>query len=130
VPRVGGTYALRYGKGFFGDTRYHAFYGQASRSRVLTRPSEKILVFSRESRSEAGGQQGLDHRNRSENSLPTAGNFRDYFYTRFYDMSVLLLRGATLSCPFGTAPISTQTLAIRPRRQPCFRNPGEQMVFR
>jgi hypothetical protein len=26
--RVGGSYALHYGKGFFGDTRYRAFYGQ------------------------------------------------------------------------------------------------------
>ena len=28
VPRVGGTYALRYGKGFWGDTRLRAFYGE------------------------------------------------------------------------------------------------------
>ena len=28
VPRVGGTYALRYGKGFWGDTRVRAFYGE------------------------------------------------------------------------------------------------------
>jgi vitamin B12 transporter len=28
VPRVGATLALRYGKGFWGDTRYRFFYGQ------------------------------------------------------------------------------------------------------
>jgi vitamin B12 transporter len=28
VPRAGGTYALRYGKGFWGDTLVRAFYGQ------------------------------------------------------------------------------------------------------
>jgi vitamin B12 transporter len=28
VPRVGGTYALRYGNGLWGDTRLRAFYGQ------------------------------------------------------------------------------------------------------
>jgi vitamin B12 transporter len=28
VPRVGGNYALRYGKGFWGDTRLRAFYGE------------------------------------------------------------------------------------------------------
>lgn len=28
VPRVGGTYALRYGNGFWGDTRVRAFYGE------------------------------------------------------------------------------------------------------
>jgi vitamin B12 transporter len=28
VPRVGGSLALRYGKGFWGDTRYRAFYGE------------------------------------------------------------------------------------------------------
>jgi vitamin B12 transporter len=28
VPRVGASVALRYGKGFWGDTRYRAFYGQ------------------------------------------------------------------------------------------------------
>jgi vitamin B12 transporter len=28
VPRVGGSLAVRYGKGFWGDTRYRAFYGE------------------------------------------------------------------------------------------------------
>jgi vitamin B12 transporter len=86
VPRVGGSYALRYGKGFFGDTRYHAFYGQGIKEPRFdqTFGTDPCVPGNPNLKPEAskGWTTGFDQKLLSDRWKLSA----DYFYSRFYDI--------------------------------------------
>jgi vitamin B12 transporter len=86
VPRAGGTYALRYGKGFFGDTRYHAFYGQGIKEPRFdqTFGTDPCVPGNPDLKPEAskGWTTGFDQKLASDRWRLTA----DYFYSRFYNI--------------------------------------------
>jgi vitamin B12 transporter len=112
VPRIGGTYALRYGKGFFGDTRYHAFYGQGIKEPRFdqTFGTDPCFPGNPDLKPEAskGWTTGFDQKLLSDRWKLSA----DYFYTRFYDIVSFASGGATTSCPFGTGTYFNTDLAI------------------
>ncbi|HEV2101512.1 MAG TPA: TonB-dependent receptor [Candidatus Acidoferrum sp.] len=86
VPRAGGVYALRYGKGFFGDTRYHAFYGQGIKEPRFdqTFGTDPCVPGNPNLKPEAskGWTTGFDQKLASDRWKLSA----DYFYSRFYDI--------------------------------------------
>src|SRR6201993_192071 len=86
VPRAGGTYALRYGKGFFGDTRYHAFYGQGIKEPRFdqTFGTDPCVPGNPNLKPEAskGWTTGFDQKLAFDRWKLSA----DYFYSRFYDI--------------------------------------------
>jgi vitamin B12 transporter len=86
TPRVGGSYALHYGKGFFGDTRYRAFYGQGIKEPRFdqTFGTDPCFPGNPNLKPEAskGWTTGIDQKLASDRWEISA----DYFYTRFYDI--------------------------------------------
>jgi len=86
VPRIGGTYALRYGKGFFGDTRYRAFYGQGIKEPRFdqTFGTDPCFPGNPALKPEASKDwtTGFDQKLASDRWKLSA----DYFYSRFYDI--------------------------------------------
>jgi vitamin B12 transporter len=86
VPRAGGTYSLRYGKGFFGDTRFHAFYGQGIKEPRFdqTFGTDPCIPGNPNLRPEASKVWtiGFDQKLASDRWMLSA----DYFYSRFYDI--------------------------------------------
>jgi vitamin B12 transporter len=86
VPRVGGSYVLRNGKGFFGDTRYHAFYGQGIKEPRFdqTFGTDPCFPGNPNLKPEAskGWATGLDQKLLSDRVKVSA----NYFYNRFYDI--------------------------------------------
>jgi vitamin B12 transporter len=112
TPRVGGSYALHYGKGFFGDTRYHAFYGQGIKEPRFDQTSGTDPCFPGNSdlkpEASKGWTTGFDQKLASDRWRFSA----DYFYTRFYDIVSFASGGSTLSCPFGTGTFFNTDLAI------------------
>jgi vitamin B12 transporter len=112
VPRIGGTYVLRFGKGFFGDTRYHAFYGQGIKEPRFdqTFGTDPCFPGNPDLKPEASKNwtTGIDQKLASDRWKFSA----DYFYNRFYDIVSFASAGATLSCPFGTGTYFNTDLAI------------------
>jgi vitamin B12 transporter len=86
VPRAGGSYLLHYGKGFFGDTRYRAFYGQGIKEPRFdqTFGTDPCFPGNPNLKPEAskGWSTGFDQKLVSDRLKLSA----DYFYNRFYDM--------------------------------------------
>src|SRR5579859_4989799 len=86
VPRVGGSYLLRYGNGFFGDTRYRAFYGQGIKEPRFdqTFGTDPCFPGNPDLKPEASKNwtTGVEQKLASDRWKLSA----DYFYTRFYDI--------------------------------------------
>lgn len=86
VPRMGGSYALHYGKGFLGDTRYRAFYGQGIKEPRFdqTYGLDPCVPGNPGLKPEAskGWTTGFDQKLASDRWKVSA----DYFYSRFYDI--------------------------------------------
>jgi vitamin B12 transporter len=86
VPRVGGSYVLRYAKGFLGDTRYRAFYGQGIKEPRFdqTFGTDPCNPGNPNLKPEAskGWITGLEQKLASDRWKLSA----DYFYNRFYDV--------------------------------------------
>jgi vitamin B12 transporter len=86
VPRVGGSYILHYGKGFAGDTRYHAFYGQGIKEPRFDQtfgtdpcfPGNPLL----KPEESKGWITGFEQKLASDRWKLSA----DYFYNRFYNI--------------------------------------------
>jgi len=86
VPRVGGSYLVHDGKGFWGDTRYRAFYGQGIKEPRFDQtfgtdpcyPGNPLL----KPEASKGWITGFDQKLASDRWKVSA----DYFYNRFYDI--------------------------------------------
>src|SRR5882724_2899448 len=118
VPRIGGTYALRYGKVFFGDTRYHAFYGQGIKEPRFdqTFGTDPCFPGNPDLKPEASKDwtTGIDQKLASDRWKLSA----DYFYSRFYDIVSFAncvnggLCQVNLSCKFGNGAFFNTDLAF------------------
>jgi len=86
VPRVGGSYMLRSGKGFFGDTRYRAFYGQGIKEPRFDQSFGLDPCFpgnpNLKPEESKGWTTGIDQKLASDRLKVSA----DYFYSRFYNI--------------------------------------------
>jgi len=86
VPRAGGSYAFHYGKGFFGDTRYRAFYGQGIKEPRFDQTFGTDPCFggnpNLKPEASKGWTTGIDQKLASDRLEISA----DYFYSRFYDI--------------------------------------------
>ncbi|HUL32731.1 MAG TPA: TonB-dependent receptor [Candidatus Eisenbacteria bacterium] len=86
VPRIGGSYAVRYGKGFRGDTRFRAFYGQGIKEPRFdqTFGTDPCYPGNPNLKPEASKNwtAGIDQKLASDRWDLSA----DYFYYRFYDI--------------------------------------------
>lgn len=84
VPRVGGSYVLHYSKGFLGDTRYRAFYGEGIKEPRFdqTFGTDPCYPGNPNLKPEAskGWTTGLEQKLASDRWKFSA----DYFYNRFY----------------------------------------------
>ena len=112
VPRAGIVYALRYGKGFWGDTRARFSYGQGFKEPALEQsfgsdpcfPGNSTLRPERSQTYDAGIDQFLaaDHLRLSAT----------YFNNRFRDLvSFAFDFNTTPACPFGTGTYFNTDLA-------------------
>jgi vitamin B12 transporter len=118
VPRIGGSYALHYGKGFFGDTRYRAFYGQGIKEPRFdqTFGTDPCFPGNPDLKPEAskGWTTGIDQKLASDRWKLSA----DYFYTRFYDIVSFAncapggFCQVVPSCPFGNGTYFNTDLAV------------------
>ncbi len=112
VPRAGGSLVLRYGKGFWGDTRYRAFYGQGIKEPRFdqTFGTDPCFPGNPALRPEAskGWTTGFEQKLASERWKVSA----DYFYNRFYDIVSFAQNAATPACEFGTGTYFNTDLAI------------------
>ncbi len=86
VPRAGGSFVLHYGKGFWGETRYRAFYGQGIKEPRFdqTFGTDPCFPGNPNLKPEAskGWTTGFDQKFAYDRIKLSA----DYFYSRFYDM--------------------------------------------
>jgi len=103
VPRVGGTYALRYGKGFWGDTRARAFYGEGIKEPRFdqTYGSDPCDPgnLSLKPESSKTWSAGVDQKFASDRVKVSA----DYFSNNFYDIVSFAFCTPLAPCP-GTPP--------------------------
>ena len=112
VPRAGVALALRYGTGFWGDTRFHVFYGLGIKEPALEQsfatdpcfPGNPSLKAERSRTFYAGLEQFL-----ASNKLRVSA---DYFTNRFRDI-VSFAPGSTITsaCPFETGTYFNTDLA-------------------
>jgi vitamin B12 transporter len=86
LPRIGGSYVLRYGKGFLGDTRYRAFYGQGIKEPRFDQTFGTDPCFpgnpTLKPEASKGWTTGFEQKLASDRLKLSA----DYFYNRFYDI--------------------------------------------
>ena len=112
VPRFGVVYALRYGKGFWGDTRARFSYGQGFKEPALEQSFGSDPCFPgnstlRPERSQTYGA-GLDQFLAGDRLRLSA----TYFNNRFRDIvSFTFDPAATPACPFGTGTSFNTDLA-------------------
>jgi outer membrane cobalamin receptor len=85
-PRAGGTYLLHASKGFLGDTRYRAFYGQGIKEPRFDQSFGTDPCFpgnpNLKPEASKGWGTGFEQNLASDRVKLSA----DYFYTRFYDV--------------------------------------------
>ena len=111
VPRAGAVLALRYGRGFWGDTRLRTSYGQGIKEPGLEQsfatdscdPGNPSLRPERSRTYYAGFEQLLD----SDKLRLSA----DYFTNRFRDIISFAPGSVTPGCPFGTGNFFNTDLA-------------------
>jgi vitamin B12 transporter len=111
VPRAGAVLALRYGKGFWGDTRFRTSYGQGIKEPGLEQsfatdscdPGNPSLRPERSRTYYAGLEQLLD----SDKLRLSA----DYFNNRFRDVISFASGAIAPACPFGTGNFFNTDLA-------------------
>lgn len=86
VPRLGGTFALRLGQGFWGDTRLRAFYGQGIKEPRLDQSFGTDPCFpgnpSLRPESSRTWSAGIEQKLASDRVRVSA----EYFQNRFYDI--------------------------------------------
>lgn len=86
VPRAGASVALHYGKGFWGDTRFRAFYGQGIKEpRFDQLYNDQFGDFGNPSLKPEASKNwstGFEQKLAGDHLLVSA----EYFYNRFYDI--------------------------------------------
>jgi vitamin B12 transporter len=120
VPRIGGSYLVHYGKGFLGDTRYRAFYGQGIKEPRFdqTFGTDPCFPGNPTLKPEASKDwtTGIDQKLASDRWKVSA----DYFYSRFYDIVSFADCGTVTgscaplpasTCPFGNGTYFNTDLA-------------------
>jgi vitamin B12 transporter len=112
VPRAGATYALRYAKGFFGDTTVRAYYGQGLKEPRFdqtygTDPCDPGNLTLKPEASK-NWSVGFDQKLADDRIKLSA----EYFSNRFYDI-VSFQEGTTptLMCPYGIGTYFNTDLA-------------------
>ncbi|HKE06326.1 MAG TPA: TonB-dependent receptor [Candidatus Acidoferrum sp.] len=118
VPRIGGSYLLHNGKGFFGDTRYRAFYGQGIKEARFDQTFGTDPCFpgnpGLKPEASKGWATGFDQKLAADRWKVSA----DYFYSRFYDIVSFADCQATglcpvqVGCPFGNGTYFNTDLAF------------------
>lgn len=120
VPRAGGSYVLRYGKGFWGDTRYRAFYGEGIKEPRFdeTFGTDPCFPGNPDLKPEASKDwsTGFEQKLASDHWKISA----DYFYNRFYDMvsfancfpGGLCAAQPPATCPYGNGTYFNTDLAF------------------
>ena len=103
VPRAGGSYALHYGKGFWGDTRYRAFYGEGIKEPRFdqtygTDPCDPGNL-SLKPESSKTASTGFEQKLANDRIKISA----DYFYNKYYDIVSFEFCLPEAPCP-GTPP--------------------------
>lgn len=103
VPRVGGSLALRYGRGFWGDTRYRAFYGEGIKEPRFdqtygTDPCDPGNLSLRPEASKTWST-GFDQKLAGDRIKVSA----DYYSNRYYDIVSFEFCSPLEPCP-GTPP--------------------------
>ena len=100
VPRLGGSYVLHYGKGFWGDTRYHAFYGQGIKEpRFDQLYSDKFGDFGNpllKPEASKNFSTGIEQKLANDRVILSG----EYFSNRFYD--IVSFAYCTPAFPCGT----------------------------
>jgi vitamin B12 transporter len=101
VPRVGGSFALHYGKGFWGDTRYRAFFGEGIKEPRFdqtygTDPCDPGNL-SLKPESSKNWSTGFDQKLANDRVKVSA----DYFSSRFYNIVSF-----TFCAPGGPCPVT------------------------
>jgi len=103
VPRAGGSLALRYGKGFWGDTRYRAFYGEGIKEPRFDQnygtDSCDPGNLSLKPESSKTWSTGIDQKLAGDRIKVSA----DYFSSRFYNIVSFAFCTPLAPCP-GTPP--------------------------
>jgi vitamin B12 transporter len=120
VPRVGGSYVLHYGKGFLGDTRYRAFYGEGIKEPRFdqTFGTDPCFPGNPNLKPEAskGWSTGFEQKLATDRWKISA----DYFYNRFYNMvsfancfpGGLCAAQPPATCPYGNGTYFNTDLAF------------------
>lgn len=113
VPRVGGTYALRFGNGFWGDTRLRAFYGEGIKEPRFdqtygTDPCDPGNLALKPESSKTWSA-GVEQKLLGDRVSLTA----EYFSNRFYNIVSFQSLPATPSCPFGGSYFNTDLARAR-----------------
>lgn len=111
VPRVGVSYAIRYGHGFWGDTRLRASYGQGIKEPALEQsfgndpcfPGNPALHPERSRTVSAGVEQNF-----AEDRVRVSAA---YFNNRYEDMISFGFGAATPACSFGSGTYFNTDLA-------------------
>ena len=103
VPRAGGTYALRFGKGFWGDTRVRAFYGEGIKEPRFDQtygsdPCDPGNLSLKPEQSKTWSA-GVDQKFANDRMNVSA----DYFSNNFYDIVSFAFCSPLAPCP-GTPP--------------------------
>jgi len=104
VPRVGGSYALHYGKGFWGDTRYRAFYGEGIKEPRFdqtygTDPCDPGNLNLKPESSKTWST-GFEQKLAGDRVKVSA----DYFSNRFYDIVSFTFCAPGETCPVAPPP--------------------------
>ncbi len=120
VPRAGGSYVLHYGNGFWGDTRYRAFYGEGIKEPRFdeTFGTDPCFPGNPNLKPEASKNwsTGFEQKLASDRWKISA----DYFYNRFYDIvsfancfpGGLCTALPTSTCPYGNGTYFNTDLAF------------------
>ncbi len=86
VPRVGASLMLLQGRGFWGETRLRAFYGQGIKEPRFDQLLERSIRRPWQPGTEAGIEQDLEHRHRAEVMGQSPLLRGEYFSNRYYNL--------------------------------------------
>ncbi|GAC1662903.1 MAG: TonB-dependent vitamin B12 receptor BtuB [Candidatus Acidiferrum sp.] len=111
VPRAGATVMLRYGKGFWGDTRYRVFYGQGIKEPRFDQSYGSDLCFpgnaTLKPEQSKNWSTGFEQKLAGDRAKISA----DYYSNRFYDLVSFAFFTSHPGCSFGFGTFFNTDLA-------------------